>query len=58
MEVLCKAAAAGFQLVDLELESAEVLKKGELEKLRDTGVALIISHHDFNSTKDLDKVYE
>jgi 3-dehydroquinate dehydratase/shikimate dehydrogenase len=58
MEVLSKAAAAGFQLVDLELESAEVLKKGELQKLRDTGVALIISHHDFSSTKDLDKVYE
>jgi len=58
MEVLCKAAATGFQLVDLELESAEVLKKGELQKLRDTGVALIISHHDFSSTKDLDKVYE
>lgn len=58
MEVLCKAAATGFQLVDLELESAEVLKKGELQKLRDTGVALIISHHDFNSTKDLDKVFE
>jgi 3-dehydroquinate dehydratase/shikimate dehydrogenase len=58
MEVLSKAAAAGFQLVDLELESAEALKKGELQKLRDTGVALIISHHDFSSTKDLDKVYE
>lgn len=58
MEVLCKAASTGFQLVDLELESAEILKKGELQKLRDTGVALIISHHDFSSTKDLDKVYE
>lgn len=58
MEVLCKAGAAGFHIVDLELESAEVLKKGELQKLRDTGVALIISHHDFSSTKDLDKVYE
>jgi 3-dehydroquinate dehydratase/shikimate dehydrogenase len=58
MDVLCKAASAGFQLVDLELESAEVLKKGELQKLRDTGAALIISHHDFTSTKDLDKVYE
>ncbi|HTH54202.1 MAG TPA: shikimate dehydrogenase [Edaphobacter sp.] len=58
MEVLIKAAGAGFHLVDLELESAEELKKGELQKLRDTGVALIISHHDFSSTKDLDKIYE
>ncbi|WP_255460639.1 shikimate dehydrogenase [Edaphobacter albus] len=58
MEVLIKAASSGFHIVDLELESAEVLKKGEFQKLRDTGVGLIISHHDFNSTKDLDKVYE
>lgn len=58
MEVLIKAAASGFHIVDLELESAEALKKGEFQKLRDTGVGLIISHHDFNSTKDLDKIYE
>ena len=58
MEVLTKAAAAGFHLVDLEIESAEALKKGELEKLRATGIALIVSYHDFSATKDLDKVYE
>jgi 3-dehydroquinate dehydratase/shikimate dehydrogenase len=58
MEILIKAAGAGFHIVDLELESAEALKKGELQKLRDTGVALIISHHDFSATKDLDKIYE
>lgn len=58
MEILSKAAGAGFHLVDLELESVEALKKGELQKLRETGVALIISHHDFSATKDLDKIYE
>jgi len=58
MEVLSKAASAGFHIVDLELESAEALKKGEVQKLRDTGVAVIISHHDFSATKDLDKIYE
>ena len=57
MEILSKAAGAGFHIVDLELESAEALKKGELQKLRDTGIALIISHHDFNATKDLDGIY-
>jgi 3-dehydroquinate dehydratase / shikimate dehydrogenase len=57
IEVLSKAAAAGFHIVDLELESAESLKKSELQKLRDTGVALIISHHDFHATKDLDGIY-
>jgi 3-dehydroquinate dehydratase/shikimate dehydrogenase len=58
IEVLSKAAGTGFHIVDLELESAEALKKGELEKLRDTGVALIISHHDFTATKDLDGIYK
>jgi 3-dehydroquinate dehydratase/shikimate dehydrogenase len=58
MEILCKAALSGFHIADVELESAEALKKGELQKLRDTGVALIVSHHDFTATKDLDKIYE
>ena len=29
-----------------------------MQKLRETGVALIISHHDFNATKDLDGIYK
>jgi 3-dehydroquinate dehydratase / shikimate dehydrogenase len=58
IEVLSKAAGAGFHIVDVELESAEALKKGELQKLRDTGIALIISHHDFNATKDLDGIFK
>ncbi|HXE07374.1 MAG TPA: shikimate dehydrogenase [Acidobacteriaceae bacterium] len=56
LEVLCKAADAGFLLVDLEIESAEAIKKMGVEKLRETGVALIISHHDFTATKDLDGI--
>jgi 3-dehydroquinate dehydratase/shikimate dehydrogenase len=58
IEVLSKAAAAGFHIVDVELESAEAMKKGELQNLRDTGVALIISHHDFAATKDLEGIYK
>src|SRR6201996_7219414 len=58
MEILTKAATSGFHIVDLELESTESLKKGELQKLRDPGVALIISHHDFAATKDLDGIYK
>jgi 3-dehydroquinate dehydratase/shikimate dehydrogenase len=58
IEVLSKAAAAGFHIVDVELETAATLKKGELQKLRDTGVALIISHHDFAATKDLEGIYK
>jgi 3-dehydroquinate dehydratase/shikimate dehydrogenase len=58
IEVLSKAAASGFHIVDVELESATAMKKGELQSLRDIGVALIISHHDFNATKDLEGIYK
>ncbi len=57
LEILIKAASSGFHLVDLELESAEALKKADIQKLRDTGIAIIISHHDFHATKDLDGIY-
>ena len=57
LEVLTKCAAAGFHLVDLELESAEGLKKSDLQKLRDTGIGLLISHHDFTGTRDLDSIF-
>ena len=55
-EILLRAAEAGFQLVDIELESAEKLPKTTLEKLRATGVAVIVSYHDFHATKDLDGI--
>jgi 3-dehydroquinate dehydratase/shikimate dehydrogenase len=58
LDILCRAAEAGFHLVDLELDAAEALKKSDLQKLRDTGVGLIISHHDFAATKDLEVIYK
>jgi len=57
LDILLKAATAGCQIVDLELESAEALKKSDLQKLRDTGVAIIVSHHNFKETRDLDEIY-
>ncbi|HWZ11543.1 MAG TPA: shikimate dehydrogenase [Acidobacteriaceae bacterium] len=57
LEVLQKAAQSGFHIVDLELQSAEAMKKAEMEKLQEQ-VALIISYHDFEATRDLDKIYE
>jgi 3-dehydroquinate dehydratase/shikimate dehydrogenase len=57
LEVLTKCAAAGFHLVDLELESAEAMKKADLEKLRETGIGLLISYHDFTGTHDLDGIF-
>src|SRR5215831_15387838 len=35
LEVLTKAAATGFQLVDIELQSAEALKPAQLADLKD-----------------------
>lgn len=57
MEVLGKAAASGFHIVDVELQTAEALKKADWTKLRGNGAAILISYHDFKTTKDLDKVY-
>jgi 3-dehydroquinate dehydratase/shikimate dehydrogenase len=58
LDVLMKAAEAGFQIVDIELESIEKLPKDTMSKLREAGAAVIISHHDFHATKDLDGIYK
>ena len=58
LEILQKAGAAGFHMVDLELQTAEAIKSSELDKLRGRGPALIISWHDFQTTKDLDGIFE
>jgi 3-dehydroquinate dehydratase/shikimate dehydrogenase len=58
LEVLTKAAAAGFQIADIEIESAESFKEGDLQQLRGTGIALIVSYHDFATTKDLDAIFK
>ncbi len=60
-DILAAAAAFGFQIVDVELESAEADAKatsGLLSRLRTTGAALIVSFHDFKATGDLDAVYQ
>ena len=58
LEVLLKAAEAGFEIVDIELESIEKLPKTTMGRLREAGAAVIISHHDFHVTKDLDAIYD
>jgi 3-dehydroquinate dehydratase/shikimate dehydrogenase len=57
LEILLKAAEAGFQMVDIELESVEKLPKTTMSQLREAGAAVIVSYHDFQATKDLDGVY-
>jgi 3-dehydroquinate dehydratase/shikimate dehydrogenase len=59
LEILSKAAEAGCQIVDLEVESAEEAKAERLEqlraKLRAAGTALLVSFHDFSRTKGLEE---
>ncbi|MFZ0743366.1 MAG: shikimate dehydrogenase [Terracidiphilus sp.] len=55
LEILGKAAQAGCQIVDLEVESAEEAKPGQLGRLRASGAALLISFHDFTRTRSLEQ---
>jgi 3-dehydroquinate dehydratase/shikimate dehydrogenase len=58
VDVLAKAAEAGCQLVDFEVESAEEAAPKQLQQfrsgLRSSGAALLISFHDFTRTKGLE----
>ena len=57
LEVLAKAAAAGFHLVDIGLRTAEAMRPTDWKKMRAPGAAILISYHDFKTTKDLEKIY-
>src|SRR5450432_3514681 len=57
LDILGKAAAAGCQLVDVELQTAAKCKPEQLKKLRARG-ALILSFHDFRGTKKLDETLQ
>jgi len=57
LDLLSKAAAAGCQLVDVELQTALKCKPAQLQKLRGR-CSLILSFHDFRGTKKLDQTLE
>jgi len=52
LAILTHAAKAGFDLLDLEIESAEECITAQLEALRDLGTPIMISFHDFKSAAD------
>ena len=54
IEILGKAADAGCQLVDVELQTASRLKPAQLGKLR-VKAAIVLSFHDFRATQKLDE---
>jgi 3-dehydroquinate dehydratase/shikimate dehydrogenase len=56
LDILLKAAASGFQLVDLEIQSAKDLKTERFNGLRDK-VGVILSFHDFKSTRKLEEQF-
>lgn len=57
LDILAKAAAAGCQLIDLELETAAKCKPEQLQKLR-SRAALVLSFHDFRGTRKLEETLE
>src|ERR1700704_3455072 len=57
LEILSKAAAAGCQLLDLELETGVRCKPEAIARLRPRG-GLILSFHDFRATRGLEKTLE
>jgi len=57
LDILGRAADAGCQLVDVELQTASKCKPAQLQKLR-SRAALILSFHDFRATKKLEATLE
>src|SRR5579863_3133748 len=57
LDILAKASVSGCQLVDLELQSAAHCKPEQLRRLR-SHTALILSHHDYRATKNLEQTLE
>jgi 3-dehydroquinate dehydratase / shikimate dehydrogenase len=57
LDILGKAASAGCQLIDVELQTALKCKPDQLKKLRSKG-SVILSFHDFRATKKLDEILE
>jgi len=56
LEILIKAADCGFQLVDIEVQSAQELKGDQLADLKNR-VGVILSFHDFKTTKKLEEQF-
>lgn len=56
IEILRKAADAGCQLIDIELQTASRLKPSQIEKLR-AEAAVVLSFHDFRGTPKLEPAF-
>ncbi len=56
IELLVKAAQAGCHLVDVELQSAQVMKVPDFNRIR-AHAGLILSFHDFKTTRKLNETF-
>ena len=56
LDILLKAADSGFQLVDIEIQSAQELKRDQFAE-PENRVGVILSFHDFKSTKKLEEQF-
>jgi 3-dehydroquinate dehydratase/shikimate dehydrogenase len=56
VDILIKAASSGFQLVDIEIQSALELKRNQFSDLRNR-VGVILSTHDFKATRKLEEQF-
>jgi 3-dehydroquinate dehydratase type I len=54
LEILREASTAGFNFIDLEVTMKSAKKTGM--ELKDNGSKLILSHHDFSSTPEMDEL--
>src|SRR5450432_2902977 len=57
LDILGKASASGCQLIDIELQSALKYRLEQVQRLRSRS-GLILSHHDFHATKNLESTLE
>jgi 3-dehydroquinate dehydratase/shikimate dehydrogenase len=56
VDMLAKAGAAGCHLVDIELQSATAMKVPDFNKIR-AHAGLVLSYHDFKTTRKLDETF-
>lgn len=57
LDMLSKAAAAGCQMVDLEVQSAAKCRPEQLKDMR-SKAGLVLSYHDFHASRKLEEMLE
>lgn len=56
LKILAAAIEAGAAYVDIELDAPTIVREGVLAAARKSGCEVIVSHHDFERTPDLESL--